>query len=189
MIRVNHAGEHGAARIYAGQLHVMERQKKRDDGKSVNVNGEDVDEENRRAAQVVKHMYEQEVEHRREFDRLLAERRVRPTLFAPMWDAAAFGLGVSTALLSKEAVMLCTVAVEDAITEHYDDQLRTLIESESKDEHLKSVIAKFRDEEMQHRDIGIAHGADRISPSLLHAPLYYSIHAASKLAVFLSTRL
>ena len=130
MVRVDHAGEHGAARIYEGQLAIL--------GK-------------RPVGETIRHMAAQEREHRATFDRLLVERRVRPTLLGPFWDVAGYALGAATALMGEKAAMACTVAVEETIDAHYQKQLDVLDENEPA---LKATISRFRDEELEHRDIG-----------------------------------
>ena len=114
--------------------------------------------------------------------RLLPERRVRPTALGPLWHVAGFALGAATAWLGERAAMACTVAVEEVIDEHYAEQARALGESEPA---LKATIEEFRQEELQHRDEGLAQGA-------LEAPGYEllssGIKAASRLAIWLSTR-
>ena len=162
MIRVDHAGEYGAKRIYDGQLAVLGRSP---------------------AAPAIRRMAEQEQRHLAAFDKLIAERRVRPTLLAPLWHAAGFALGAATALLGERAAMACTVAVEEVIDEHYRRQSETLGEAEPA---LKATIDEFRRDEIEHRDIGLAHGAAA-------APGYVALTAAiktgSRLAIWLSTRL
>jgi ubiquinone biosynthesis monooxygenase Coq7 len=161
ILRVDHAGEYGAVRIYAGQLAVLR------DGA---------------ARRAVEHMAAQEARHLAAFDRLLPERRVRPTALGPLWHVAGFALGAATAWLGERAAMACTVAVEEVIDEHYAEQARALGESEPA---LKATIEEFRQEELQHRDEGLAQGA-------LEAPGYEllssGIKAASRLAIWLSTR-
>jgi ubiquinone biosynthesis monooxygenase Coq7 len=149
VIRVDHAGEYGAQRIYAGQLAVLGRT---------------------RHAPVLRHMKEQEEEHLATFSRLMAERRVRPTALLPLWHLAGFALGAGTALLGSRAAMACTVAVEEAIDEHYQAQERALGEDETP---LKAHIARFRAEELEHRDIGLANEAEQ-------APAYRLLSAAIK---------
>ena len=129
MIRVDQAGEFGATRIYAGQLAVM-GSRAPDSAK-------------------IRHMAEQEERHREAFDRLIAERGVRPTLLQPLWDRAGFALGAVTALLGPRAAMACTVAVETEIDRHYAEQLETLEGSD--DEELTRMVADFREEELQHK--------------------------------------
>lgn len=161
MIRVDHAGECGAARIYAGQLAVLARSP---------------------AAPVLRRMAEQEERHRAAFDRLVAERRVRPTALAPLWHAAGFALGAATALLGERAAMACTVAVEEVIDAHYAAQIETLGDS---DPPLTTTLSEFRANEIEHRDTGLALGATEAPGYDL---LTAAIKAGSRLAIWLSTR-
>lgn len=161
MIRVDQAGEYGAARIYAGQLAVLGRTK---------------------AAPALRHMAEQERRHLEEFDRLMVERRVRPTLLQPLWHVAGFALGAATAMLGEKAAMACTVAVEETIDEHYRRQAERLGEAEPK---LKGTIEEFREDELEHRDTALAHGAQQ-APG--YQPLTAAIKSASRLAIWLSER-
>lgn len=161
ILRVDHAGEYGAVRIYAGQLAVL---------------GDTP------AGPVIRRMAEQERKHLETFDRLLPERRVRPTALAPLWHAAGFALGAATALLGERAAMACTVAVEEVIDEHYAAQAASLGEAEPE---LKQVIEEFRQDELAHRDEGLAHGATQ-APG--YEVLSAGIKAASRLAIWLSTR-
>ncbi len=162
MIRVDHAGEYGAARIYDGQLAVLRRSA---------------------AAPVIRRMAEQEKRHLAAFDKLVVERRVRPTALSPLWHVAGYALGAATALLGERAAMACTVAVEDVIDEHYRDQVERLGDSEPE---LKASLAEFRAHEIEHRDTGLAHGAEG-APA--YPALTAAIKAGSRLAIWLSTRL
>ena len=137
IIRVDHAGEYGATRIYDGQIAIF--------GK------------NSKIGKTIQHMADQEQEHIDKFNELLLEHRVRPTALLPVWNLAGFALGASTALLGEKAAMACTVAVEKVIGEHYQEQLE-LLEDDQKD--LKKTISKFRDDELEHHDIGIEHDAE-----------------------------
>lgn len=161
MLRVNQAGELGAVRIYQGQRAVL--------GKG-------------RHGPVLARMAQQEQHHLDTFSRLISERRVRPTALAPLWHVAGFMLGAGTALLGERAAMACTVAVEEAIDEHYADQAAKLGGDEAE---LKATIEVFRAEELEHRDIGLANGAEQ-------APGYPVLSAAIKtgcrLAIWLSER-
>ncbi len=161
IIRVDHAGEFGAVRIYEGQYAVLK---------------------NTEEAETILHMKEQEEVHREKFEKLLSERRVRPTVLSPLWDVAVFALGAGTALLGKEAAMACTEAVEEVIDEHYRHQLEQLGEDETE---LRETIKQFRDEEIEHRDIAREKGA-------ANAPGYEiltsAVKAGSKLAIWLSSR-
>nr|XP_039265804.1 5-demethoxyubiquinone hydroxylase, mitochondrial-like [Styela clava] len=167
MIRVDHAGELGANRIYAGQLAIL---RKTDVGP------------------IIEEMWEQEKVHLAKFNELIPKHRVRPTVLTPVWNVAGWVLGAGTALMGKEAAMACTVAVEETITEHYNDQLRELLAREDSSEHqeLLDTIKQFRDEEMEHHDIGIDHDA-------LNAPFYSVlknvIQAGCKVAIFASERI
>lgn len=138
MIRVNQAGEFGATRIYAGQRAVM---------------GDTGPE-----ARAIAGMAEQEDLHRAFFDRMMAERGVRPTALQPFWNVAGFGLGAITALIGPKAAMACTVAVETEIDRHYAEQLETLGDSHPE---LSTAIAKFRDEELEHKERALAEGAEQ----------------------------
>jgi ubiquinone biosynthesis monooxygenase Coq7 len=135
MIRVDHAGEYGAVRIYDGQLAAIGRGRARDE---------------------VRRMAEQEKRHLAKFEELVREHQVRPTLLQPVWHAAGYVLGATTALLGERAAMACTVAVEEVIDEHYRDQAERLGTS---DAALKAAIEEFRADELEHRDAAIAHGA------------------------------
>jgi 3-demethoxyubiquinol 3-hydroxylase len=162
MLRVDHAGEYGAARIYAGQLAVLQRSE---------------------TAPVLREMQQQERQHLDRFADLLASRRVRPTAMLPLWHLAGFALGAATAALGERAAMACTVAVEEAIDAHYADQIATLDDSE---DVLRSTLAKFRDDELQHRDIGLQHGAEQTPGYRL---LSAAIKASCRAAIRISERL
>jgi ubiquinone biosynthesis monooxygenase Coq7 len=161
MIRVNHAGEFGAKRIYAGQLAILEKTE---------------------LGPTLHHMAEQEEVHLDYFSKELAARHVRPTALSPLWNIAGFALGAATALLGKRAAMACTVAVEEVIDEHYRHQLGHLPENETE---LRSKIEQFRQEELEHRDIGLEHEAE-LAPG--YHVLSQVIKAGSKAAIWLSTR-
>ena len=162
MLRVDHAGEYGAVRIYEGQLAVLGRT---------------------RAGEVIRRMAAQEKKHLERFDRLLPAHRVRPTLLGPLWHAAGFALGAATALLGERAAMACTVAVEEVIDEHYAAQAEALGGEEPA---LKSTIEEFRQDELAHRDEGLAHGAEQAAG---YEALTAGIKVASRLAIWLSTRI
>ena len=137
IIRVDHAGEYGATRIYDGQIAVF--------GK------------NSKIGKTIQHMADQEQEHIEKFNELLIEKRVRPTALLPVWNIAGFALGAGTALMGEKAAMACTVAVEKVIGEHYREQ-QDLLEDDEKE--LKKTIAKFEKDELEHHDIGIEHDAE-----------------------------
>jgi ubiquinone biosynthesis monooxygenase Coq7 len=139
MIRVDHAGEFGAVQIYRGQRAVFDR------GAST-----------AQTAALIAEMEEGEQEHLRTFDRLLAQRGVRPTLMAPVWRVAGFGLGAATALLGEKAAHACTEAVEEVIEQHYARQAEELAET---DPELRDVVERFRADELAHRDTAVEQGA------------------------------
>ena len=165
MIRVDHAGEHGAVRIYDGQLAVLGRS-----------------EATSKAAATIREMAEQEQAHLKAFDRLIAERAVRPTALSPVWNAAGFALGAVTALMGEKAAMACTEAVEQVIDEHYARQEDML----DGDAEMKRVVGKFRADEIKHRDIAVEHGA-RQAPG--YRLLSETIKAGCRLAIKLSERI
>ena len=167
MIRVNHAGEYGAKRIYEGQLSVLADTKE---------------------GEVIREMEMAERRHLEKFSELIVKRRVRPTVLSPLWHVAGYALGFATAKLGKEAAMACTVAVEEVIEEHYADQydrLNAIPEKQSETE-LKSIIEDFREEEIEHRNIALDNDA-------LDAPGYpaltKAIKSGSRLAIWLSERI
>ena len=141
MIRVDHAGEHGAVRIYDGQLAVFDKIPSM-----------------QKTAELVRHMAAQEEEHLSHFDNLIVARDIRPTAFGPLWDVAGFTLGAVTALMGEKAAMACTAAVETEIDAHYAAQLDEL--ENGADEDLRATIEKFRADEAAHRDTALEHGAE-----------------------------
>ncbi|TQF79621.1 demethoxyubiquinone hydroxylase family protein [Elioraea sp. Yellowstone] len=161
IIRVDHAGEYGAARIYAGQLAVLGRTD---------------------ARPLLEHMAAQEAVHLETFARMIGERGIRPTALLPLWHVAGYLLGAGTALLGRRAAMACTVAVEEAIDAHYRDQAAALGEDERE---LRETIERFRAEEGEHRDIGLAHEAERAPAYRLLAAV---IKAGCRIAIRLSER-
>lgn len=162
MIRVNHAGEYGAKRIYEGQLAVLGRTE---------------------VGPVLRHMAEQEAQHLKAFEREIVARRVRPTLLTPLWHVAGFALGAATALMGREAAMACTVAVETAIDDHYAAQEQALGSDEPE---LKSIITRFRADEKEHHDTALEHNAEQAP---LYALLTSAIVYQTKLAIWLSSRI
>jgi 3-demethoxyubiquinol 3-hydroxylase len=158
MLRVDHAGEYGAARIYAGQLAVLRRSD---------------------TAPVLREMQTQEQQHLDRFADLIARRRVRPTAMLPLWHLAGFALGAATAAMGERAAMACTVAVEEAIDAHYAEQIAALDDSESE---LRSTLVRFRDDELQHRDTALQHGAEQ-------APGYRLLSAVIKTGCRLAIRI
>jgi ubiquinone biosynthesis monooxygenase Coq7 len=161
MIRVDHAGEYGAVRIYDGQLAVIGRGRTRDE---------------------IRRMAEQEKQHLATFDGLVRARHVRPTALSPVWHAAGYVLGAATALIGERAAMACTVAVEEVIDEHYRRQAERL----GDDPSLRATVLAFRDDELRHRDAALAHGGAEGPASEAISVL---VKAGSRLAIWLSTRI
>jgi 3-demethoxyubiquinol 3-hydroxylase len=164
MIRVDHAGEHGAVQIYAGQLAVL--------GHTA-------------AGETIRHMQRQEQDHLDTFDRLVAENEVRPTALSPLWGVAGYALGAVTALMGEKAAMACTAAVEEVIDEHYAAQAAALESDGEANTQFKGTIEKFRADEIAHRDTAIAHGAEE-APG--YRVLSETIKAGCRLAIRLSER-
>jgi 3-demethoxyubiquinol 3-hydroxylase len=162
MIRVNQAGEYGAARIYAGQLAVL------GDRHSM--------------AREIHHMAEQEQRHLDHFNTMMAERRVRPTILHPFWHVAGYALGAATALMGPQAAMACTAAVETEIDKHYAEQHEALGDT---DPELSAAIIDFQAEELEHKATAIASGAENIPG---YGPLSLAIRMGCKLAIGLSKR-
>lgn len=163
MLRVDHAGEFGAVRIYQGQRAVL--------GRSATC-GDDL-----------RRMEEEERRHLKTFDALVSQRRVRPTLLQPLWHVMGFALGAGTALLGEKAAMACTVAVEEVIEGHYAGQLEQLGEDET---DLRKTVAEFREDELHHRDVGLAGGAEQTPAYPL---LSAAIRSGTRMAIWLSERI
>ena len=165
MIRVDQAGEYGAVRIYEGQMAVF--------------NGLN---RNSAAADAIRKMAQQEQRHLKTFDRLVNERKVRPTALEPVWRFAGFALGAATALMGEKAAMACTAAVEEVIDNHYASQLDRI----GADTELKETVADFRKDESAHRDEAIMHGAEDAPGYRL---LSEAIKSGCRLAIRLSERI
>lgn len=163
MIRVDHAGEYGATRIYAGQLAVLGA--------------------NSPAAHAVAHMASQEAVHHKHFADMLTARGIRPTLLHPLWNAAGFALGAATALIGPRAAMACTAAVETEIDLHYAEQLRDLGDAEPE---LAATIERFQAEELEHKETAIGHGAEQQLGYPLMSAL---IRAGCRAAIAVSKRI
>jgi ubiquinone biosynthesis monooxygenase Coq7 len=161
MIRVDQAGEYGAVRIYAGQQAVLGR---------------------RAVGPVIREMAEQEARHLDQFNALVSRRGVRPTALSPIWHVLGYALGFGTALMGERAAMACTAAVEEVIDEHYAGQSARLDENEAA---LKTLIEESRAEEVEHRDIALAHEAEK-APG--YPVLSAAIKTGSRIAIWLSER-
>jgi ubiquinone biosynthesis monooxygenase Coq7 len=162
MIRVDQAGEYGARRIYQGQLAVLGRSG---------------------GAEAIRAMAEAEQRHLDEINRLMVERRVRPTLLAPVWHVAGFALGAATALMGERAAMACTAAVEEVIEGHYARQADQLGDDEAP---LRARLEAYGADEAGHRATALAHEAE-LAPA--YQPLTRAIKAGTRLAIWLSERL
>ena len=163
MLRVDQAGEYGATRIYAGQLAVLRA--------------------NCPEAKLISRMAAQEQRHLQRFDRLMSDRRVRPTALQPLWNVAGFALGAVTALMSEKAALACTDAVETEIDRHYRQQLDELGED---DPELAADIAEFRADELEHRETARQAGA---AQALGYPLLTAAIRAGCRVAIGLSKRI
>ncbi|GAB1609280.1 5-demethoxyubiquinone hydroxylase, mitochondrial-like [Argonauta hians] len=166
IIRVDHAGELGADRIYAGQYAVLSKTS---------------------VGSLILEMWNEEKHHKETFEKLMVKHRARPTALLPIWNVAGYLLGAGTALLGKEAAMACTVAVEDVIGHHYNAQIRDLVEDDPvKHEELLQIIKKFRDDELHHYETGLENDAEQ-------APFYKGLTEVIKVgckgAIWLSERI
>jgi 3-demethoxyubiquinol 3-hydroxylase len=162
ILRVDHAGEYGAVRIYEGQLSVLGRS---------------------RAAPVIRKMAAKEREHLATFNEILPKRRVRPSLLQPLWHVAGYALGAATAALGPRAAMACTVAVEEVIDEHYGKQVALLGDDEKE---LRELCERYRKDEVEHGEEALAHGARR---SAAFRPLTTVVKAGSRAAIWLAERI
>ena len=169
IIRVDHAGERGAIKIYDGQLLALQLLKS------------DPDLEKK-----VSEMKEHEKEHLKYFEEQLADRKIRRTLMLPLWDLLGTALGFGTAILGKKAAMLCTASVEEVIDKHYLDQINYLSKNEKKEKELLSKVKKFRQDELEHRDIAYEEGADKNGP---YGILDAIIKIGSKAAIEISKKI
>ena len=140
-IRVDHAGERGAVKIYEGQLLALNTIVK-----------------NESLKKTIEDMKEHEIEHCQFFEKEIKKRNIEPTKFLPLWDLLGVGLGFGSTLLGKKAAMLCTASVEEVIDKHYLDQINQLGPEE---EELKKKITKFRQDELDHKNIAYEEGATK----------------------------
>lgn len=166
ILRVDHAGELGAVHIYRGQRAVLNRAPGKD-----------------RIAFQLQQMEGHEAEHLAAFDRLLTERRVRPSLLSPLWRAAGFALGAGTALIGEACAHACTEAIETVIEQHYAGQIAEL---EDREPELAADLARYRDEELVHRDLAVDEGA-RQAPG--YGVLAAVIRAGCRVAIKVSEKI
>ena len=165
-IRVDHAGERGAVKIYEGQLLALNTLIKDENLKKT-----------------IEEMKIHEKEHCEFFENEIKKRNIKPTKFLPLWDLLGVGLGFGSALLGKKATMLCTASVEEVIDKHYLDQINQL---DSKEKKLKSKIIKFRNDELLHKDIAYEKGATKEGAYRL---LDKIIKTGSKIAINISEKI
>ena len=165
-IRVDHAGERGAVKIYEGQLLALNTLIKDENLKKT-----------------IEEMKIHEKEHCEYFENEIKKRKIKPTKFLPLWDLLGVGLGFGSTLLGKKAAMLCTASVEEVIDEHYQNQINQLDTSEK---DLKKKIIKFREDELHHKDIAYEKGATKKG---LYSIMDKIIKTGSKLAINISEKI
>jgi ubiquinone biosynthesis monooxygenase Coq7 len=165
-IRVDHAGERGAIKIYEGQLLALNTFVK-----------------NENLKKIIEEMKEHEIEHCEYFENEIKRRNIKPTKFLPLWDLLGVGLGFGSTILGKKAAMLCTASVEEVIQEHYANQIKQL---ESDEKKLKEKIIKFREDELHHKDIAYQEGATKKG---VYSILDKIIKTGSKIAINISEKI
>ena len=165
-IRVDHAGERGAIKIYEGQLLALNTFVKDDELKKT-----------------IEEMKEHEREHANYFEQEIRKRSIKPTKFLPLWDLLGVGLGFGSTLLGKKAAMLCTASVEEVIDEHYQNQIDQI---QSDEKELKEKIIKFREDELHHKDIAYEKGASKDG---IYSVFDKIVKAGSKIAIRVSEKI
>ena len=166
IIRVDHAGERGAIKIYEGQLLALKTIKQDNNLKDK-----------------IEEMKEQEKEHLEYFEKEIQKRKIKPTYLLPLWDIMGVTLGFGTALLGKKAAMLCTASVEEVIEDHYQDQLKKLGNDEME---LKAKIEKFKGDEVDHKNIAYEAGATNKG---LYSIMDKVIRTGSRIAITISEKI
>ena len=165
-IRVDHAGERGAVKIYEGQLLALNTLVKDENLKKT-----------------IEEMKIHEVEHCEFFENEIKKRNIKPTKFLPLWDLLGVGLGFGSTILGKKAAMLCTASVEEVIDKHYLDQINQLGPEEKE---LKKKITKFRDDELHHKDIAYEEGATKKG---IYSLMDKIIKTGSRIAINISEKI
>ena len=165
-IRVDHAGERGAIKIYEGQLLALNTLVKDENLKKT-----------------IEKMKKHEKEHLDFFSKEIKKRKIKPTKLLPLWDVLSVGLGFSSAMMGKKAAMLCTASVEEVIDKHYQNQINQL---HSNEKVLKEKIKKFRDDELHHKNIAYENGASKEG---LYLILDKIIKTGSKVAISISEKI
>ncbi len=164
-IRVDHAGERGAIKIYEGQLLALKTLMKNDELK-----------------EKIEEMKKHEKEHAEFFDKEIKKRNIKPTKFLPLWDLLGVSLGFGSTILGKKAAMLCTASVEEVIDEHYQNQIDKIQDDEKE---LKDKIIKFREDELHHKDIAYENGASKDG---FYSILDKLIKTSSRIAITISEK-
>ncbi len=164
-IRVDHAGERGAIKIYEGQLLALKTFMKNDKLKNQ-----------------IEEMKKHEKEHAEFFDKEIKKRNIKPTKFLPLWDLLGVGLGFGSTILGTKAAMLCTASVEEVIDEHYQNQINKI---EDDEKELKKKIVKFREDELHHKDIAYDNGATKEG---FYSILDKVIKTSSRIAITISEK-
>lgn len=159
IIRVNHAGEYGANRIYQGQLAVLK---------------------NSKSYSLIKQMQGQEEKHLKYFEKQLSENQTRPSILSPLWNIGGYALGTLTALMGEKAAMACTEAVEEVIAEHYQNQIDNLEDGE-----LKDKIIEFRNDELEHHHTAVNSGA---GDAFLYEIMTKTIKIGCKISIWLAKK-
>ena len=166
IIRVDHAGERGAIKIYEGQLLALKTIKQDESLKDI-----------------IEDMKEHEKEHLEYFEKEIEKRKIKPTYLLPLWDIMGVALGFSTAMLGKKAAMLCTASVEEVIENHYQNQLEKLGDDEK---DLKDKIKKFKSDEVNHKNIAYESGATNKG---IYSLINKVIKTSSKIAIKISEKI
>ena len=165
-IRVDHAGERGAIKIYEGQLLALNTLVKDD-----------------KLKKIIEKMKDHEKEHLDFFNNEIKKRKIEPTKLMPLWDLFGVGLGFGSALMGKKATMLCTASVEEVIDEHYQNQINQLNSDEN---FLKEKIKKFRQDEINHKNIAYDNGASKEG---IYSIFDKIIKTGSKIAISISEKI
>ena len=164
-IRVDHAGERGAIKIYEGQLLALKTFMKNDELK-----------------EKIEEMKEHEKEHSEFFEKEIKKRNIKPTKFLPLWDLLGVGLGFGSTILGNKAAMLCTASVEEVIDEHYQNQIKKI---EDDEKELRKKLIKFREDELHHKDIAYKNGASKEG---FYSILDKIIKTGSRIAITISEK-
>ena len=166
IIRVDHAGERGAIKIYEGQLLALKTIK-----------------QDEKLKEIIEEMKDHEKEHLEYFEKEIQKRKIKPTYFLPLWDLMGVTLGFGTAMLGKKAAMLCTASVEEVIEDHYQNQIKKIGNDEME---LKAKIEKFKSDEIEHKNIAYESGATNKG---LYSLMDKVIRTGSRIAISISEKI